>query len=119
MGRPDAFQLFCRYHLGLDANYRPRHYNLNSVAREFEVLPETIQVLLDEFNMTPELCTHVDYSLPKASADAMVIALAGDRNDTEAFAHKVFREFHAAVERYDPHRTFDGINYDNIWGDEE
>jgi hypothetical protein len=119
MARPDAFQLFCRYHLGLDANFRSKHFNLNSVARDFEVLPETIQVLLDEFNMTPELCTHVDYSLAKASADAMVVAMGGNRHDTEAFAHQAFRDFRAAVERYDPSRTFDGINYDDIWGDEK
>jgi hypothetical protein len=119
MGRPDAFQLFCRYHLGLDSEFRSKHFNLNAVARDFQVLPETIKVLLDEFHMSPQVCAHVDYSLAKASADAMMVALKGDRGATEAFAHQCFREFRQALERYDPKRTFDGIDYDDIWGDEK
>lgn len=115
--KPGPFELFCRYYLGLDSQFRSKHHNLNSVAREYSVLPESVKLWLEEYHMSPEICSHVDFSIAKANADATIISLTGRRDEVLAHAKKAFADFQAALQRYDPAKVFDGVDWEDVWGD--
>jgi hypothetical protein len=115
--KPSAFQLFCMYHLGLSPEFEPRFYNLNSVARHFGVLPESVQQWLLEYHIAPEMFPRVSFNVAKAHGEAQDLAMRGEREAAHQFARKAFREYIDSLGAYSEKNYFGDVNYDDIWGD--
>ncbi|MFH1533273.1 MAG: hypothetical protein ABIK09_21310 [Pseudomonadota bacterium] len=117
--RPEPFDLFIRYHLGLDGDLQSRFYNLGSLCREFCVPPEEMTAWLKEAGVSADISGHVDFRLAKAHGEAQGLALSGAREELAACARKAWEGYHAALSTYDPTRFRDGINWNDVWGDGE
>ena len=71
-GPPDAFTLFCAYHLGItpsDGYHKP---HLEEVARRFSMSPKEIKSLLQEFELTEDSIRSTDFDLTGAQLDIRV-----------------------------------------------
>lgn len=117
--RPDPFDLFIRYHLGLDGELRSRFYNLGSLSREFAVAPEVMTAWLQEAGLSADISGHVDFRLAAAHGEAQGLAIAGDLGVLEAYVRRAWEEYRAALTTYDPTTFRDGVNWNDIWGDGE
>lgn len=115
--RPDPFELFIRYHLGLDGDLGSKFYNLASLAREFGVAPEEVRDWLREARLSSDISGHVDFKLAEAHGEAQILAITGTREEILAFARKTFEEYQAALGTYDPKTFRHGTDWDNVWGD--
>lgn len=65
----DPFALFCAYHLGLDAQGRPRFAHLHDVARRFGVSPDEVQGALERHGMSAARLLELDFDLVGAQLD--------------------------------------------------
>jgi len=118
--RPDPFDLFIRYHIGLDGELRPRFYNLGSLSREFGVSPEEMAAWLKEAGLSSDVSGHVDFRLAEAHGEAQGLALGGSpREEIEAFVRKTWGAYRAALSTYDPTTFRDGVDWNDVWGDGE
>lgn len=113
--RPTPFQVFCGYYLGLDRDFRYRFFNQDQLARHYGIEPSELRHLMEEFHLTPELTRHVDYNLVRAHATAQEIVEFGGAEDVRTFAKRTFEEFVQALQRYDPSRDYDGVDYDRLF----
>ena len=116
---PDPFDLFIRYHLGLDGELRSRFYNLGALCREFNVSPEEMTSWLEKAGLSADISGHVDYPLAKAHGEALDLALSGANEELAAYARSAWVGYRAALSTYDPTTFRDGIDWDDVWGDKE
>ncbi len=117
--RPDPFELFIRYHLGLDGDLRSKFYNLTSLAREYDVGPEEIGDWLSEARLSSDISGHVDFKLAEAHGEAQILAITGTQEEVRAFALRTFEGYRASLGTYDPKTFRHGTDWDNVWGDDE
>ncbi|MBM4373433.1 MAG: hypothetical protein FJ098_17380 [Deltaproteobacteria bacterium] len=115
--RPDAFELFLRYHLGLDAELRPRFYNLAGLAREYGVDRPVAEGWLRDARLSADVTGHVDFRLAEAHGEIQLLALTAPRQEVLAFARRCFQGYQAALGTYDPARFRHGTDWDDLWGD--
>ncbi|MBM4396678.1 MAG: hypothetical protein FJ087_13440 [Deltaproteobacteria bacterium] len=116
--KPTPFQVFCGYYLGLDRDLKYHFFNLAALARHYEIAPDELRALLEQYDLTPEVTRHVDYNLAKAHANAQDIAGFGGSEDIVSFARRTFDEFMAARGwTYDERRDFENIDYERILPD--
>lgn len=102
MGKPDAFELFCFYHLGLDREWRYRFRNVNSAARAYNTTVEQVKAWLVAERIDPETVTSVPYALARAHSEAQILALEGKVEQLPAFARRVYDDFRAAQRHMSP-----------------
>lgn len=117
--RPSALELFSMYYLGVGPDFEPRFYNAHSVARHFGVSADQVMGWLSEYHMLPDVFPHIDFNVAKAHGQALDVSLTSGREAVKGFCRSSFEEFRRKLEQYDPTRTFEDLDYDRIWGDEE
>lgn len=89
-GPPDAFTLFCAYHLGItpsDGYHKP---HLEEVARRFSMSPKEIKSLLQELDLTEESIRSTDFDLSGAQLD---IRVAPEGISRVEIARELFEEY--------------------------
>jgi hypothetical protein len=89
-GPPDAFMLFCAYHLGItpsDGYHKP---HLEEVARRFSMSPKEIKNLLQEFELTEESIRGTSFDLTGAQLD---IRVAPEGISRVEIARELFEEY--------------------------
>ncbi|MCA9524050.1 MAG: hypothetical protein KC609_23950 [Myxococcales bacterium] len=102
MARPDGFELFCFYHLGLDRQWSYRFRNVNAAARTYGASVDEVKAWLASERIDPETVTAVPYALAKAHSEAQILALTASTAEIEAFAHRVYDDFRAAQRHMSP-----------------
>ncbi len=117
--RPDPFDLFIRYHLGLDGDLQSKFYNLGSLSREFGVSSDEMTTWLQEGGLSADISGHVDFRLAEAHGEAQGLALSGDREALVVFVRKTWEAYHGALSTYDPTTFRDGVDWHDVWGDGE
>lgn len=65
----DPFALFCAYHLGLDAQCRPRFAHVHDVARRFGVSVDEVNAALELHHMSARHLLELDFDLVGAQLD--------------------------------------------------
>jgi len=115
--RPSAFQLFCMYYLGLSPEFDSKFYNLNSLARHFGVLPETVDQWLNEYHMAPQMFPRVKFNVAQAHGKAQDLAIQGLRDQARDYARKAFSEYLDSLAGYSEKNYFEDIDYEDIWGE--
>lgn len=89
-GPPDAFRLFCAYHLGItptDGYHRP---HLEEVAKRFGVPPKQIRAMLVEFGIDEESIRAAKWDLEGAQLD---IRVAPEGVSKTEIARDLFEDF--------------------------
>ena len=117
--RPDPFELFLRYHLGLDGDLQPRFYNLGALSREYQASSEEMSDWLHAAGLSADISGHVDFRLAHAHGEAQDLALGGDRSALEAYVRRAWEGYRAALSTYDPTSFRDGVDWENVWGDDK
>lgn len=117
--RPQPFDLFLRYHLGLDGELRSRFCNLGSLSREFGVSPDEMTAWLKESGLSSDISGHVDFRLAEAHGEALGLALSDRREDLKAYVRKAWDGYRAALSTYDSDTFRDGIDWNDVWGDDK
>jgi len=115
--KPDAFQIFCGYYLGLDREFAAKFFNVHSLAAHYGIDANELQELMTGYKMPPEAMRHIDFNVAKAHGKAQDLVFSGTRQDVVEFAKAAFAEFLEAVGGYDESRVFEDLNYDNIFDD--
>ena len=106
MARPDAFELFAQYHLGLLPDGSGRFQNANQIAARYGVTVEELTAWLTADQLDAPTADGTDYDLPAAHGEAQVLAMLGDPAATLAFAHRAYAEYRARL-GHRKVRTFD------------
>lgn len=113
--KPDAFQIFCGYYLGLDRDFAAKFFNVHSLAAHYGVDAGELQDMMSRFGMPPEAMRHINFNVARAHGTAQDLVFSGSRDELVAFARHAFEEFMAAAKEYDPSKVFEDVNYDNIF----
>jgi len=71
-GPPDAFSLFCSYHLGVTPEDGYQKPSLNETARRFGLAPEEVKQLLTQYGLDPESLARSKFDLEGARLDIRV-----------------------------------------------
>src|SRR5579862_709114 len=106
MERPDAFELFAQYHLGLLPDGTGRFQNANQIAARYGVPVEELSGWLAEARIDAATADGTDYDLPAQHAEAQVLAMLGDPAGALALARRVYDEYRARL-GHAKVRTFD------------
>ena len=117
MSTIEPFELFCLYHLGLDGEFSYRFRNMHQVASELDLGIMELNQALAEHRMDVDTIRHTPYNLAKAHAEASVLVITEQPSSVERFARKTYHDYREALKRYDPSKTFEDVDYDNIWED--
>jgi len=104
--RPDAFELFAQYHLGLLPDGSARFQNANQIAARYGVSVEELTAWLAAEQLDAPTADATDYDLPAAHGEAQVLAMLGDPAATLAFARRAYDEYRARL-GHKKVRTFD------------
>jgi hypothetical protein len=106
MARPDAFELFTQYHLGLLPDGTGRFQNANQIAARYGVPVGELNAWLTEAQIDAPTADGTDYDLPAQHAEAQVLAMLGDPQAALVFARRVYDEYRARL-GHAKIRTFD------------
>lgn len=106
MARPDAFELFAQYHLGLLPDGSGRFQNANQIAARYGVSVAELSGWLAEDQLDASTADSTDYDLPKQHGEAQVLAMLGDPAAALSFARRVYDEYRARL-GHEKVRTFD------------
>ena len=66
---PDAFTLFCFYHLGITPTDGYQRPHLEEVARRVSMPPKEVKALLGEFEIDDDAIRKIDFDLEGAKLD--------------------------------------------------
>lgn len=89
-GKVEPFELFCAYHLGITADKKFRHANLNDVARRFNVGPGEIKQALQDHGMDAAVVMEKEFDMALAQLD---IELAPEGIDRVELARQIYSDF--------------------------
>ncbi len=81
-----AFELFCAYHLGIQADGNYRFGNVHDVAKRFGVGAAVIRQSLEEFALRPDDIWNLKWDLSEAQV-AIAVAKSGADLRAIAFVH--------------------------------
>jgi hypothetical protein len=93
MTRPDDFELFLQYHLGLQPDGTAHFSNIGDLARRYGVGVDEVKAWLAEAQIDAATADDTDYDLPGQHGEVQVMALGGDAAATLALARKVYDEY--------------------------
>ncbi len=113
--KPKPFELFCMYHLGVSPTFETRFYNVNSVARHYQVSVDTVQEWLAEYTMEAERFPHMDFNVAKAHGKVQGLALEGSIDEVQAFCASVFKDFVKKLDTFDVTRRYEDMDYEDLW----
>lgn len=113
--KPDAFQIFCGYYLGLDREFSAKFFNIHSLAAHYGIDADELQALMEEHRMPPEAMRHIDFNVARAHGAAQDLVFSGSRDELIAFAKQAFGDFQKAAAGYDETMVFEDLNYENIF----
>ena len=117
--KPDAFQIFCGYYLGLDTDFAAKFFNVHSLAAHFGISAEELQELMAEYGMQPENMQHIDFNIAKTHGIAQELTFDGTRDEIIAHAKRSFAEFQVAAKKMDPSRVYEDLDYEDIFDDKK
>jgi hypothetical protein len=89
-GPPDAFMLFCAYHLGITPTDGYQKPQLEEVARRFNMSPKDVKALLGEHGLDDETVRQTDFDLEGAQLD---IRLAPEGISRTEVARDLWQDF--------------------------
>lgn len=92
-GPPDAFTLFCAYHLGITAQDSYQKPQIEEIARRFALESKQLRELLLEYQLDEESLRKLDFDLEGAKMDVRVAPPGISR---KAIARDFFEELLAA-----------------------
>lgn len=92
----DPFELFCAYHLGLDAAGRARFSHLHDVARRFGIGTDQVTAALERHGMSAARMLELDFDLAAAQLD---IEASPPGVDLKSIALMHWEKFLAAAPR--------------------
>jgi hypothetical protein len=95
--KPDDFELFAQYHLGLLPDGTGQFQNANQIAARYGVGMEELRRWLADARIDAETADGTDYDLPAQHGEAQVLAMLGDRAAALAFARHVYEEYRARL----------------------
>lgn len=90
VGNIDPFELFCAYHLGIEANDTYKPSNINQVANRFRVDPATVRQATKEYGFDPQAMLDKDFDLALAQLD---IQVAPEGISKVELAKTIYEEF--------------------------
>jgi hypothetical protein len=96
-GKPDDFELFAQYHLGLLPDGTGKFQNANQIAARYGVGVAELNGWLAAAQIDAETADGTDYDLPAQHGEAQVLAMLGDPAAALAFAHRVYGEYRARL----------------------
>lgn len=105
------------YYLGLSPDFRPKFYNLHTIARQFGVSTSDVESWLQEYHITPDLFRHIDFNVAVAHGRVQEAALVSSKEEVRNLARASFMEMQQSLGGFDESRNRDDIDYDDIWGD--
>ena len=91
-----AFELFCAYHLGIQADGTYRFGHVHDVAKRFGVGAAVIRQSLEEFALRPDDLWNIKWDLSEAQ---VAIAVAPPKADLRAIAFEHWRKLLTAPAR--------------------
>ena len=91
-----AFELFCAYHLGIQADGTYRFGHVHDVAKRFEVGSAVVRQSLEEFALRPDDLWNLKWDLSEAQ---VAIAVAAPGADLRAIAFVHWRKLLTAPKR--------------------
>jgi hypothetical protein len=94
-GPPDAFTLFCTYHLGITPTDGYQKPHLEEVARRFSMAPKELRALLGELELDDESVRKLDFDLEGAQLD---IRLAPEGISRTEVARDLWQDYLQAKE---------------------
>lgn len=115
--KPSPFELFSMYYLGLSPEFRPRFYNLHTIAREYHVSPGEVRQWLIDYHMDPDLFRHIEFNVAAAHGRVQEAALVSSKEEVRSLARSYFIEMQQLRDGYEESRNHEDINYDDIWDD--
>jgi hypothetical protein len=104
--KPEPFDLFAQYHLGILPDGTALFQNANQIAARYGVDVGRLNEWLRESQIDAETADGTDYDLPARHGAAQVLAMEGDRGKTLAYAFQVYDEYRARL-GHKKVRTFD------------
>ncbi|MFH1131946.1 MAG: hypothetical protein V1754_11465 [Pseudomonadota bacterium] len=93
-GPPDAFGLFCSYHLGITQTDGYRKASLDSVARRYNMTPEEVEKMLTEFELDENSVKKSSFDIVSAQLDIRLAPQGISRTET---ARGLFEEYQEAL----------------------
>lgn len=93
---PEAFDLFCAYHLGIMADGSHKVQNINEIARRFNVPTGRIKQLLTEYGIDSETMINADFDMALAQLDMIAVPEGIDRRE---IARNHYEDFLAAPKK--------------------
>jgi len=93
-GPPDAFGLFCSYHLGVTVDDGYQKPSLDGTARRYGMPPEEIKTLLTEYEIDPDTISKTEFDLEGAQLD---IRLAPEGISRTEIAREHFESYRACL----------------------
>lgn len=94
-GPPDAFALFCAYHLGITSSDGYHKPHPDDVARRFGITPKELRELLKSFELDEEAIRQTDFDLSGAQLDIRVAPAGISRVE---IARDLFQDYMEAKE---------------------
>ena len=91
-----AFDLFCAYHLGIQADGTYRFGNVHDVAKRFQVGAAVVRQCLEEFALRPDDLWNLKWDLSEAQ---VAIAVAEESTDLSRVAFEHWRALLNAPKR--------------------
>ncbi len=115
--KPNPFQVYCMYYLGISPEGESRFYHIHAIARHFGTTREQVEQWLSSWGMEAERFPHMDFNVAKAHGQAQDLALSGRTDELHQFCRKSFEDLMSKTGQADRSRWFEDIDYDNIWDD--
>ena len=91
-GEPQAFDLFCAYHLGLTESGTYKAQNINEIARRFNLPAGRIKQFLQDYGIDSETVINADFDMALAQLDMMVAPPGIDRRELAKTLYEDFLE---------------------------
>jgi hypothetical protein len=113
MQRPDPFELFCFYNLGIDRNGWYKFRNLRETARYFGTSSEQIMKWLQEDHIDPETVRKVDFNLSKAHVDIQILSYTAPKEEILAAARERFNAYLEALKRSSLKEYYFDMDYED------
>lgn len=93
MARPDDFELFALYHLGLEPDGTGKFMNAHQIAARYGVTVAELTEWLRAAQIDADTAQATNYDLAEQHGEVQVLAMLGDKETALRFARHVFAEY--------------------------
>ena len=97
--RPDRFEMFCLYYLGLNRAGEYRFLNANQIARELNWTVGELMGTLQKLNIHPDTVLNTEFPLARHQVDVQLAADHYGPPDLQDMAGRIFEEFTRSMGR--------------------